>query len=219
MVGHHGEPDREPRRTRRGWPRSGRAEYEALKSPHGPRTLGSPTRSSSRTAIWRTSVSARSTTRTSCARPSCSRVKSSRVSANTSRPTSRRGERYPVAGCAKSWESVAHDERYKLPANGHVLGRLAQLGEHQLDKLGVTGSSPVPPTAKGPQSGPFLSVCSISRSVPVPGQCLRLPAAPGGWTILSPSVVTYEASFDRHRCCPADRHVHSIAAYCGHRPG
>ena len=24
-------------------------------------------------------------------------------------------------------------------------GRLAQLGEHQLDKLGVTGSSPVPP--------------------------------------------------------------------------
>jgi hypothetical protein len=25
-------------------------------------------------------------------------------------------------------------------------GRLAQLGEHQLDKLGVTGSSPVPPT-------------------------------------------------------------------------
>jgi hypothetical protein len=25
------------------------------------------------------------------------------------------------------------------------LGRLAQLGEHQLDKLGVTGSSPVPP--------------------------------------------------------------------------
>jgi hypothetical protein len=27
-------------------------------------------------------------------------------------------------------------------------GRLAQLGEHQLDKLGVTGSSPVPPTSK-----------------------------------------------------------------------
>jgi hypothetical protein len=25
------------------------------------------------------------------------------------------------------------------------MGRLAQLGEHQLDKLGVTGSSPVPP--------------------------------------------------------------------------
>jgi hypothetical protein len=29
-------------------------------------------------------------------------------------------------------------------------GRLAQLGEHQLDKLGVTGSSPVPPIEKGP---------------------------------------------------------------------
>ena len=27
-------------------------------------------------------------------------------------------------------------------------GRLAQLGEHQLDKLGVTGSSPVPPTSR-----------------------------------------------------------------------
>jgi hypothetical protein len=26
-----------------------------------------------------------------------------------------------------------------------TFGRLAQLGEHQLDKLGVTGSSPVPP--------------------------------------------------------------------------
>jgi hypothetical protein len=30
-------------------------------------------------------------------------------------------------------------------------GRLAQLGEHQLDKLGVTGSSPVPPTKKNPR--------------------------------------------------------------------
>ena len=30
-------------------------------------------------------------------------------------------------------------------------GRLAQLGEHQLDKLGVTGSSPVPPTMKKPR--------------------------------------------------------------------
>ncbi len=31
------------------------------------------------------------------------------------------------------------------------LGRLAQLGEHQLDKLGVTGSSPVPPIGKQSQ--------------------------------------------------------------------
>jgi hypothetical protein len=29
-------------------------------------------------------------------------------------------------------------------------GRLAQLGEHQLDKLGVTGSSPVPPIYRKP---------------------------------------------------------------------
>jgi hypothetical protein len=34
-------------------------------------------------------------------------------------------------------------------------GRLAQLGEHQLDKLGVTGSSPVPPTLKGLQMQAF----------------------------------------------------------------
>src|SRR2546422_6404179 len=41
-----------------------------------------------------------------------------------------------------------------LPARGSArmplrcFGRLAQLGEHQLDKLGVTGSSPVPPIEK-----------------------------------------------------------------------
>src|SRR5919199_4692715 len=33
-----------------------------------------------------------------------------------------------------------------------VRGRLAQLGEHQLDKLGVTGSSPVPPTHRRMQA-------------------------------------------------------------------
>ncbi len=34
-------------------------------------------------------------------------------------------------------------------------GRLAQLGEHQLDKLGVTGSSPVPPIEESPGNGAF----------------------------------------------------------------
>jgi hypothetical protein len=38
-------------------------------------------------------------------------------------------------------------------------GRLAQLGEHQLDKLGVTGSSPVPPIHESPASRGFHS-CS-----------------------------------------------------------
>src|SRR5471030_1922490 len=41
------------------------------------------------------------------------------------------------------------------PPSGYTVarpGRLAQLGEHQLDKLGVTGSSPVPPTRKAPAS-------------------------------------------------------------------
>jgi putative SOS response-associated peptidase YedK len=36
-------------------------------------------------------------------------------------------------------------------ANLRGPGRLAQLGEHQLDKLGVTGSSPVPPTNRNPR--------------------------------------------------------------------
>ena len=35
--------------------------------------------------------------------------------------------------------------------DGALQGRLAQLGEHQLDKLGVTGSSPVPPTSEKPR--------------------------------------------------------------------
>ena len=49
-----------------------------------------------------------------------------------------------------------------------ALGRLAQLGEHQLDKLGVTGSSPVPPIGccrydNNPNS---LGIAHRSRSDP-----------------------------------------------------
>ena len=39
-------------------------------------------------------------------------------------------------------------------------GRLAQLGEHQLDKLGVTGSSPVTPTSESPASRGFSALWS-----------------------------------------------------------
>jgi hypothetical protein len=46
---------------------------------------------------------------------------------------------------------VAAAERLQSPPRG----RLAQLGEHQLDKLGVTGSSPVPPTTKTPANRGF----------------------------------------------------------------
>src|SRR3954453_18520840 len=42
-------------------------------------------------------------------------------------------------------------------------GRLAQLGEHQLDKLGVTGSSPVPPITKSPAQAGFSFQASIAR--------------------------------------------------------
>ncbi len=38
-------------------------------------------------------------------------------------------------------------DRFDVRLQSALLGRLAQLGEHQLDKLGVTGSSPVPPIA------------------------------------------------------------------------
>ena len=40
--------------------------------------------------------------------------------------------------------------RGPAPLESHLPGRLAQLGEHQLDKLGVTGSSPVPPIEESP---------------------------------------------------------------------
>ena len=36
-----------------------------------------------------------------------------------------------------------------------IFGRLAQLGEHQLDKLGVTGSSPVAPITATPGTTPY----------------------------------------------------------------
>ena len=42
-------------------------------------------------------------------------------------------------------------------------GRLAQLGEHQLDKLGVTGSSPVPPIKKPAGNSGFLRSMRASR--------------------------------------------------------
>jgi hypothetical protein len=41
--------------------------------------------------------------------------------------------------------SVLGIEKRRILARIGAPGRLAQLGEHQLDKLGVTGSSPVPP--------------------------------------------------------------------------
>src|SRR5512146_2362038 len=45
------------------------------------------------------------------------------------------------------------------------LGRLAQLGEHQLDKLGVTGSSPVPPI-QNPRLAGRLSLVVRAQSRP-----------------------------------------------------
>jgi hypothetical protein len=50
----------------------------------------------------------------------------------------------------------------KTPCKSELLGRLAQLGEHQLDKLGVTGSSPVPPIKKPAGNSGFLrSICLL----------------------------------------------------------
>src|SRR5436189_6176290 len=50
-----------------------------------------------------------------------------------------------------------------------IPGRLAQLGEHQLDKLGVTGSSPVPPIRKTcKRATPFAESTTGARSLATP---------------------------------------------------
>src|SRR3954447_26340401 len=51
------------------------------------------------------------------------------------------------------------------PAQGLKQGRLAQLGWEQLDKLGVTGSSPVPPLTRNPANVRVLSSKSVSAEV------------------------------------------------------
>src|SRR5262249_41710960 len=68
----------------------------------------------------------------------------------TMTPTRPRGSRAQDGG-VRSFTTIQH--RFRLGARrparlqSGAPGRLAQLGEHQLDKLGVTGSSPVPPTS------------------------------------------------------------------------
>src|SRR2546421_7745825 len=72
-------------------------------------------------------------------------------------------------------------------------GRLAQLGEHQLDKLGVTGSSPVPPiygSEKPCICGVFVvkagGHCETRFGVRVgvflgDNGCQRVSVSAGGW--------------------------------------
>ena len=61
--------------------------------------------------------------------------------------------------CTSSF-ATGHPDR-SLPPHRRLKsrpqGRLAQLGEHQLDKLGVTGSSPVPPTRRSPATAGLFS--------------------------------------------------------------
>ena len=56
----------------------------------------------------------------------------------------------------KSWESGTPNSKTINACKPGTFGRLAQLGEHQLDKLGVTGSSPVPPIREDAGNGVFL---------------------------------------------------------------
>ncbi len=70
--------------------------------------------------------------------------------------------RFAARSACADTEAVSADmEHKKRPLAGPLMariggpGRLAQLGEHQLDKLGVTGSSPVPPTSKDLQKQVF----------------------------------------------------------------
>ena len=74
-----------------------------------------------------------------------------------------------------------------FPATIRFSGRLAQLGEHQLDKLGVTGSSPVPPTLQRPaRAGPSgtgeIIGCWFERSRSRASRGGRQPTAPLGMT-------------------------------------
>src|SRR6185312_6426114 len=71
-----------------------------------------------------------------------------RATRTATAPTGTRGSR-AQDGRVRSFTTIQDRFRsgVRRPARlqSHVPGRLAQLGEHQLDKLGVTGSSPVPP--------------------------------------------------------------------------
>src|SRR5262249_37268334 len=83
----------------------------------------------------------------------------------TMTPTRTRGSRAQDGG-GRSFTTIQH--RFRLGARrparlqSGAPGRLAQLGEHQLDKLGVTGSSPVPPTS-ATHAKPALRRVSASR--------------------------------------------------------
>jgi hypothetical protein len=69
-----------------------------------------------------------------------------------SRPAADTLARLPYRLASPNARAVAETaRRYTVPRPG----RLAQLGEHQLDKLGVTGSSPVAPTREAPETAPF----------------------------------------------------------------
>jgi hypothetical protein len=70
-----------------------------------------------------------------------------------------------MAPARKSWESTTPNLKHIKTWKTGTFGRLAQLGEHQLDKLGVTGSSPVPPTSETPASpGVFVSFRTTARA-------------------------------------------------------
>src|SRR5690242_10792766 len=81
-------------------------------------------------------------------RTSSQTPRATRTATATTAPTRTRGSR-AQDGRVRSFTTIQDRFRsgVRRPARlqSHVPGRLAQLGEHQLDKLGVTGSSPVPP--------------------------------------------------------------------------
>ena len=71
-------------------------------------------------------------------------------------------------------DAIPAVERPRLQSG--TQGRLAQLGEHQLDKLGDTGSSPVPPTLL--RKIEIRREADFARVRPLKGR-LRRPAADG----------------------------------------
>ena len=109
-------------------------------------------------------------------------------------------------------------------------GRLAQLGEHQLDKLGVTGSSPVPPTHHEiPKMGGFVVKARPAATVGhSPARTRRAPSS--AQRRLGSTISSFVESLEGRRWCerttrrqrlgrPAARTTHHRSGQWSRRAG
>ena len=93
---------------------------------------------------------------------------------------------YTIASRATRWQLLPPRNSARLGRSG----RLAQLGEHQLDKLGVTGSSPVAPTTKSPANAGllFTGVVTPRACVGTEWEHPRPPGVPPGAPLADPGM-------------------------------